>query len=292
MFSINPLEIPSQELYSYMVSSIAPRPIALASTIDNQGNVNLSPFSFFNFFGANRPILVFSPNHRGRDGSMKDTLQNVLEVPEVVINMVDYAMVEQMSLSSCEYPRGTNEFVKAGFTEEISLVIRPPRVKESKVQYECKVLEVKNYHYTNLVICEVVMVHISDAILDENKKIVHEKTDWVARMGGNWYVRASGDATFEVEKPNVKKGIGFDNIPVNIRYSKILTGNDLGKLGNIEALPTENEVSEFRNSDVMKNIFEQVAFGCAYLDNLLHVEAQKLLKENKLKEAWLVLLQK
>lgn len=292
MISINPLEIPSQELYGYMVSSIAPRPIALASTVDKDGNVNLSPFSFFNFFGANRPILVFSPNHRGRDGSMKDTLQNVFEVPEVVINMVDYAMVEQMSLSSCEYPRGTNEFIKAGFNEEKSVIVRPPRVKESKVQFECKVLEVKNYHYTNLVICEVVMVHISEDILSENKKIAHEKTDWVARMGGNWYVRASGNATFEVEKPNVKKGMGFDNIPNNIRYSKILTGNDLGKLGNIEELPSEEEVLLYRNSENLKSIFEQVAFGCAFLDNLLHIEAQKLLKENKLKEAWLVLLQK
>jgi flavin reductase (DIM6/NTAB) family NADH-FMN oxidoreductase RutF len=291
MLTLHPKDIPSQDFYSYLVSSIAPRPIALASTISHDDIVNLSPFSFFNFFGANSPIIVFSPNHRGRDGSIKDTLQNVIDVPEVVINLVDYQIVEQMSLSSCEYPSGTNEFVKAGFTEEKSLLVKPPRVKESPVQYECKVLEIKNYHYTNLVICEIMVAHFSESILNEKQRIAHEKTDWVARMGGNWYVRASGEATFEVEKPNAKKGIGFDNIPSKIRFSKILTGNDLGKLGNIDALPDESEIQAYLNTEKIQNFMAEAANGCVFLDNLLHAEAQKLLKENQVKEAWLVLLQ-
>lgn len=291
MLTLNPKELDSRVFYSYVTGTVAPRPIAFASTVDKMGNVNLSPFSFFNIMGINPPILVFAPNNRGRDGSKKDTTLNLEEVPEVAINMVDYAMVQQMSLSSVEFPRGTNEFTKAGFTEEKSVFVKPPRVKESKAQFECKVLEIKQYGSMNLAICEVILAHFSEEIIGENGKIDQQKTDWVARMGGDWYVRANEISMFEVEKPTTKIGIGFDAIPENIRLSKILTGNHLGQLGNVESLPTQAEIEAYRVTPTMQNIIEQVMYGCAFLDNLLHAEAAKLLNENKVKEAWIVLLQ-
>ncbi|WP_064196697.1 MULTISPECIES: flavin reductase family protein [Emticicia] len=291
MLTLNPKELDSRVFYSYLTGTVAPRPIAFASTVDKMGNVNLSPFSFFNIMGINPPILVFAPNNRGRDNSKKDTILNLEEVPEVVINMVDYAMVQQMSLSSVEFPRGTNEFIKAGFTEEKSVFVKPPRVKESKAQFECKVLEIKQYGSMNLAICEVILAHFSKEIIAENGKIDQQKTDWVARMGGDWYVRANEISMFEVEKPTTKIGIGYDAIPANIRLSKILTGNHLGQLGNVENLPTQAEIEAYRATPTMQNIIEQVMYGCAFLDNLLHAEAAKLLNENKVKEAWLVLLQ-
>jgi flavin reductase (DIM6/NTAB) family NADH-FMN oxidoreductase RutF len=292
MLTLNPKELDSRVFYSFLTSTIAPRPIAFASTVDKLGNVNLSPFSFFNIMGINPPILVFSPNNRGRDGSKKDTILNLEEVPEVVINMVDYAMVQQMSLSSVEFPRGTNEFNKAGFREEKSVFVTPPRVKESKAQFECKVLEIKQFGTMNLVICEVILAHFSSEIIGENGKIDQQKTDWVARMGGDWYVRANEISMFEVEKPITKIGIGYDTIPANIRLSKILTGNHLGQLGNVENLPTHTEIEAYRATETIKNIIEQVMFGCAFLENLLHTEAANLLNKNEVKEAWLVLLQK
>jgi flavin reductase (DIM6/NTAB) family NADH-FMN oxidoreductase RutF len=292
MLTLNPKELDSRIFYSYLTGTVAPRPIAFASTVDKLGNVNLSPFSFFNIMGINPPILVFAPNNRGRDGSKKDTILNLEEVPEVVINMVDYAMVQQMSLSSVEFPRGTNEFIKAGFTEAQSVFVKPPRVKESKAQFECKVLEIKHFGSMNLVICEIILAHFSEEIIGENGKIDQQKTDWVARMGGDWYVRANEISMFEVEKPTTKIGIGYDAIPANIRLSKILTGNHLGQLGNVESLPTAAEIEAYQSTPTMQNIIEQVMYGCAFLDNLLHAEAAKLLNENKVKEAWLVLLQK
>ncbi|GAB2650104.1 flavin reductase family protein [Emticicia sediminis] len=293
MLTLNPKELDSRVFYSYLTGTVAPRPIAFASTVDKMSNVNLSPFSFFNIMGINPPILVFAPNNRGRDGSKKDTTLNLEEeeVPEVVINMVDYAMVQQMSLSSVEFPRGTNEFIKAGFTEEKSILVKPPRVKESKAQFECKVLEIKQYGSMNLAICEVVLAHFSEEIIGENGKIDQQKTDWVARMGGDWYVRANEISMFEVEKPTTKIGIGYDAIPANIRLSKILTGNHLGQLGNVENLPTQAEIEAYRATSTMQNIIEQIMYGCAFFDNLLHAEAARLLNENKVKEAWLVLLQ-
>ena len=292
MLTLNPKELDSRVFYSYLTGTIAPRPIAFASTVDKLGNVNLSPFSFFNIMGINPPILVFSPNNRGRDGSKKDTILNLEEVPKVVINMVDYAMVQQMSLSSVEFPRGTNEFNKAGFREEKSVFVTPPRVKESKAQFECKVLEIKQFGTMNLVICEVILAHFSSEIIGENGKIDQQKTDWIARMGGDWYVRANEISIFEVEKPITKIGIGYDTIPANIRLSKILTGNHLGQLGNVENLPTQTEIEAYRATETMKNIIEQVMFCCAFLENLLHTEAANLLNKNEVKEAWLVLLQK
>lgn len=291
MLTLNPKDLDARHFYSYLTGTVAPRPIAFVSSIDKEGNINLSPFSFFNIMGINPPLLVFAPNNRGRDGSRKDTSLNVAEVPEVVINMVDFAMVHQMSLASVEFPRGTNEFIKSGFTPEPSILVKPPRVKESPAQFECKVLEVREIGTMNLCICQIVMAHFSDNIIGENGKIDQRKTDWVARMGADWYAHVSEGAMFEVEKPNTKIGIGYDAIPESIRLSKILTGNHLGQLGNIEVLPTKEEVLAFRQTPLIKDIFDQVMNGCAYLDNLLHDEAQRLLAQNKVKEAWLVLLQ-
>lgn len=249
MKTINPKEVSVGMLHSYLLAAIAPRPIAFASTIDKAGNVNLSPFSFFNVFGSNPPTLIFSPNRRVRDNSSKHTLENVMEHDEVVINMVDYDMVEQMSLSSCEYPKDTNEFDKAGLTAVPSVMVKPPRVGESKAAFECKVKQIihvgEGGGAANLVICEVILAHFSPDILNEKGFIDQTKTDWVARMGGDWYCRASGSALFEVPKPNLKLGIGVDNIPAHIRQNPIFTANDLGRLGNIERLPTPEEITIF-----------------------------------------------
>jgi flavin reductase (DIM6/NTAB) family NADH-FMN oxidoreductase RutF len=267
-----------RDFYSYATGIIAPRPIAFASTIDIKGNVNLSPFSFFNFMGIDPAIIVFSPNRRGKDGSQKDTILNLHEVPEVVINLVDYSMVQQMSLSSCEYPKEINEFIKAGFTEEKSMKVKPPRVKESPVSLECKVMEIKEYGTANLVICEVLLAHINDSLLDENLKIDQLKTDWVARLGGDWYARITPEAMFEVTKPTRTTGIGIDQIPEYIRFSKELSGNDLGKLGNVESLPSFEAVLHYIRENqlvITENLFQN---------------AKKLLEQNKVLEAWIVLL--
>jgi len=279
MLTINPKEVSVAVLHAYLQSSIAPRPIAFASTIDKDGNVNLSPFSFFNVFGTNPATLIFSPNRRVRDGSQKHTLENVLEHDEVVINMVDFSMVEQMSLASCEYEKGVNEFIKSGFTEKPSVMVKPPRVLESKAAFECKVKQViqmsEEGGSPNLVICEVVLAHFSEDILDENGKIDQTKTDWVARLGGDWYVRASGDALFEVAKPSIHKGIGVDAIPNFIKHDSSFSGNDLGRLGNIEQLPAEEEINEFRFQNPNANFKKMVI---------------EFLTKDKIKEAWLALI--
>ncbi len=279
MLQINPKEVSIPVMHAYLQSAIAPRPIALASTIDKDGSVNLSPFSFFNVFGTNPPTLIFSPNRRVRDGSTKHTLQNVLEHDEVVIHMVDYAMVAQMSLSSCEYDKGVNEFIKAGFTESPSLLVKPPRIAEAKAAFECKVTQViqmgQEGGAPNLVICEVILAHFSEDILDEKGKIDQLKTDWVARMGGDYYCRASGDAIFEVAKPSLHKGVGVENIPDYIKFNPLLDGNDLGKLGNIEQLPMEDEIIAFKQEH-----------GQLDFDRL----AKKLLEKGDVKAAWMALL--
>lgn len=279
MLTIYPSEVSVPVFHHYLQGAVAPRPIAFASTMDQEGNVNLSPFSFFNVFGTNPPTLVFSPNRRVRDGSSKHTLENVLALDEVVINMVDYAMVEQMSLASCEYGKGVNEFIKAGFTAVPSVKIKPPRVGESKAAFECKVKQVLQLGEAggapNLVICEVVAAHFSEDILDEKGKIDQLKTDWVARMGDDWYCRASGSALFQVPKPNLHQGIGVDQIPMPIRLHPDLSPNELGRLGNIEQLPSEAEIADF----------------VATQKPVLNIEtAKRLLAEQRVKEAWMVLL--
>lgn len=281
---INPKEIPVGKMHSYLLGAVAPRPIAFASTIDKEGNVNLSPFSFFNCFGANPPILVFSPARRGRDNTTKHSYENVIEVPEVVINIVNYNMVQQASLASVEYPKGVNEFIKAGFTQVPSTIVKPPRVAESPVSFECKVLQViktgDQGAAGNLVICEILLAHIKDEILDVEGKIDPFKLDAVSRMGGDWYCRAQGDALFKVPKPLDKIGIGIDQLPNQIRTSKILTGNDLGMLGNVEFIPTVDKLN------LTKEMKEAVGQGSTAIHHL----AQRYLKDGMLTEAWTVLL--
>ena len=255
--------VPTAALHAYLLASVAPRPIAFASTIDRDGNPNLSPFSFFNVFGSNPPIAIFSPARRVRDNSIKHSLENVLEVPEVVINVVDYAMVHQTSLSSCEYPKGVNEFIKAGFTPIPSENIRPFRVKESPVQLECKV---KDIIYTgteggagNLIVCEVVKIHVASRVLNSEGKIDQHKIDLVGRLGSDWYVRASGNALFEVEKPNTKLGIGMDSLPKSLRESRVLTGNQLAQLANSSELPAGINSHESTPKEELDAIHSQVA---------------------------------
>jgi flavin reductase (DIM6/NTAB) family NADH-FMN oxidoreductase RutF len=275
----------------YLQHVIAPRPICFASTIDKAGNVNLSPFSFFNLFSSNPPIVIFSPSRRVRDNTTKHTLQNVLEVPEVVINIVTYDMVQQTSLTSCEFSKEVNEFVKAGFTEEPATLVKPPMVKESKVKLECKVNEVKPLGNEggagNLVICEVLRMHIDDSLFDANKKLDQRKINHVARLGGDWYCVVNETNLFQVEKPNTQLGIGIDVLPLPIRNSKILSGNNLGQLANIHDLPV---IEPSFDDAHLKQIIQYYSINPDDMEKELHSYAKKLLDAGKVKEAWQVLL--
>lgn len=284
-------ELTPVQRQAYLQHAIAPRPICFASTVDKAGNVNLSPFSFFNLFSSNPAIVVFSPSRRVRDNTTKHTLQNVLEVPEVVINIVDYDMVHQTSLASCEFPKEVNEFEKAGFTREPATLVQPPMVKESKVKMECKVHEIKPLGTEggagNLVICEVLRMHIADEILNEHNMIDQRKLHHVARLGGDWYCKVDEHSLFMVEKPNTKLGIGIDALPEPIRNSQILTGNNLGQLGNVHEMPVIDPAFD----DIqLKNIFQYYAINPAEMESELHTYAKKLLDEGKVQEAWQVLL--
>jgi flavin reductase (DIM6/NTAB) family NADH-FMN oxidoreductase RutF len=284
-------DLKTAERQYYLQHVIAPRPICFASTIDKAGNVNLSPFSFFNLFSSNPPIVIFSPARRVRDNTTKHTLQNVLEVPEVVINIVTYDMVQQASLSSCEYPKGTNEFIKAGFTPEPATLVKPPMVKESKVQLECKVIEVKPLGTEggagNLIICEVIRMHIDDSLLDENKKIDQRKINHVARLGGDWYCKVDETNLFHVPKPNTELGIGIDALPESVRTSKILTGNNLGQLANVNEMPV---IDPSFYDDSLKNIVLYYSLNPDDMEKEIHYYAKQLLDNGKIKEAWQVLL--
>lgn len=275
----------------YLQHVIAPRPICFASTIDKAGNINLSPFSFFNLFSSNPPVVIFSPSRRVRDNTTKHTLQNVLEVPEVVINIVTYDMVQQTSLASCEFPKDANEFMKAGFTEEPATLVKPPMVKESKVKLECKVIEVKPLGTEggagNLVICEVLCMHIDDSLLDENKKLDQRKINHVARLGGDWYCVVNESNLFQVEKPNTQLGIGIDALPLHIRNSKIFSGNNLGQLANVHDLPV---IEPSFDDAHLKQIIQYYSINPDEMEKELHSYAKKLLETGKVKEAWQVLL--
>ncbi|NMM48590.1 flavin reductase family protein [Marinigracilibium pacificum] len=295
--TIKPGDISVPKFHHYLLGAVAPRPIAFASTVDKEGNVNLSPFSFFNVFGANPPIMIFSPARRGRDNTTKHTFENVKEVKEVVINIVNYSIVEQMSLASTEYDKGVNEFVKSGLTPVASEIVTPPRVGESPVAFECKVNEVVETGTEggagNLIICEVLKMHIKKSVLDENDSIDIKKIDLVARMGGNWYCRANGDALFEIAKPLTTKGIGVDAMPGHVKNSSILTGNDLGKLGNVESLPDQSAIDDFGvNDPEIVSLKNQHGDQPDEYRKFLHLLAQKYLNSNEVEEAWLTLLQK
>ncbi len=280
-------------MHHYLLGAVGPRPIAFAATIDENGNDNLAPFSFFNVFSANPPILIFSPARSGRTNETKDTYKNVKNIPEVVVNVVNHAIVEQMSLASSPYAHGISEFEKAGFTALDSETIRPKRVAESPVQFECKVIEVKELGTEggagNLVICEIQRIHIHSEVLDETQMIDQEKIDLVARMGGNWYCRADKNSMFEITKPITTIGIGFDQLPMDVKNSTILTGNDLGKLAGIEEIPNETDVNEYKLLE-LSDLFVSLEDDAATLEVELHKRAKELLIENKLDEAWMTLL--
>jgi flavin reductase (DIM6/NTAB) family NADH-FMN oxidoreductase RutF len=285
-------ELPIMQKQAWLQHAIAPRPICFASTIDEAGNSNLSPFSFFNLFSSNPPIVVFSPARKGRDNTTKHTLDNVLAVPECVINIVDYSMVQQMSLSSCEYPKGVDEFIKAGFTKEAATIVKPPMVKEAKIKLECKINEVKSLGDQGgagqLVIAEVLCMHIDDAILNaEGTMIDQTKLELVARLGGDWYCKVNSDNLFKVAKPNTALGIGIDAIPESIKSSSILTGNHLGQLGNVNELPS---IDPSFHDDRLKNIIQYYSINPNEMEQELHKYAAELLNQGMVQEAWQILL--
>jgi flavin reductase (DIM6/NTAB) family NADH-FMN oxidoreductase RutF len=283
MLSFDANSISTARLHAYMLAAVAPRPIAFASTIDRAGNVNLSPFSFFNCFGSNPPIMIFSPARRVRDNTIKHTLENVREVPEVVINIVNYPIVEQMSLASTEYEKGINEFTKAGLTEVASEKIRPPRVGEAPVAFECLVDQVIETGTEggagNLIIARVIYVHIREEYLDENNNLDTTKLDLVGRMGESWYTRASGDSLFEIPKPLTTKGIGIDQLPLSIKNSEILTGNNLGRLGNVENLPAEEEILLWKKNEEVAAILNNRKTEKKEFEIALHSLAKKQLEK-------------
>ncbi len=284
-------DLAAAQIQNFLQHAVAPRPVCFASTINKRGEVNLAPFSYFNVFSSNPPVLIFSPARRVRDNGTKHTLQNVEEVPEVVINMVHYDMVQQMSLASCEFAAGVNEFEKAGFTMQAATLVRPPMVAESHIKMECRVTQILPLGTEggagNLVFAEVLAMHIADEILTPEGTIDQLKTDLVARMGGNWYSRANAQSMFEVAKPNTQLGMGVDALPTAIRQSKILTGNDLGMLANVHALP---DVQPAFSTEKLKNIVQYYSLNPAEMEAELHLYAQEFLRAGNVADAWQVLL--
>ena len=289
VLSLDPKTISTSRLHAYMLAAVAPRPIAFASTIDKVGNVNLSPFSFFNCFGSNPPIMIFSPARRVRDNTTKHTLDNVRDVPEVVINIVNFPIVEQMSLASTEYEKGVNEFIKSGLTQTPSDKIRPPRVGEAPVAFECVVDQVIETGAEggagNLIIARIVQLHIKEEYLNENGELDTVKLDLVGRMGASWYCRASGEALFEIPKPLTTKGIGIDRLPASVRNSSILTGNNLGRLGNLEQLPSKEEVTDRSNDPVISGILKAHEMDRDACRDALHHFAKVLLEKGDTESA-------
>jgi len=294
MLTLHTSDLKPAELQNYLQYAIAPRPICFASTIDLAGNVNLSPFSFFNMFSTNPPMCVFSPARRIRDNTTKHTLENVLEVGECVINIVNYSMVHQTSLASVEYPKGTNEFIKAGFTPLKSELVKPPRVAEAPVQLECVIKDIISLGDENgagnLILAEIKIIHINEDILDADGKIDQEKIDLVARLGGDWYCRVTKDNLFKVPKPVRTKGIGVDSIPTSIRHSSILTGNNLGQLGNIEELPTAREIELLKDDREVQQILSETENDPQLREVKFHAKAKALLDRGDVQNAWKVLL--
>ena len=293
MKTINPKDIETPKLHRYLLGAIGPRPIAFASTMDKDGVANLAPFSFFNAFSANPPILVFSPARSGRTNTTKDTYNNVKILPEVVINVVNFELVHQMSLASSPYPSSVDEFVKSGLTPVASECVQPHRIKESPVQFECKVNEVIELGDQggagNLIICEVLRIHIDEAILDEHQMIDQHKIDLVSRMGGNWYCRADENSMFEIPKPITTCGIGYDELPEDIKNSDVLTANNLGQLAGIESIPNETDVNEYKLVE-LSELFLSLEEDATQLEIEIHKRAKLLLEKNHLEEAWLTLL--
>jgi len=289
---LNLHDITTQQAHHFLQYAIAPRPIAFVSSMDTSGNVNLSPFSFFNLFSTNPPIIIFSPSRRVRNNTTKHTLENVKELPEVVINIVTYDIIQQASLASCEYPKGTDEFIKAGFTKEKATLVQPPMVKESPVKMECKVLEIKPVGSEggagNLVICEVLCMHVDESILDKEGTMIDQtKLHHIARLGGDWYCKVTAQNLFKVAKPSTKLCIGFDNLPPSLLHSHILTGNHLAQLANIEAIPEKDEAF---NNMAMFFITKEYKSNPLKMNHELHLLAAELLNNGCVEDAWQVLL--
>lgn len=287
MLTIDPKEVPVPTMHAYLLGAVTPRPIAFASTVDAAGNVNLSPFSFFNCFGANPPILIFSPARRGRDNTTKHTYENLREVPEVVINVVSYSMVQQASLASAEYPKGVNEFIKAGFTEVSSTKVKPPRVGESPVSMECRVLQIISTGDKpaagNLVICEVILMHVSEHVLDADGRIDPWKIDTVARLGADYYCRVQGDSIFTVPKPLNRAAVGMDQLPERVRTSRVLTGNDLAMLANVKEMPSPGDPDAILADP-------EVAAAMRSGEEAIHRLMQEYLASGNIDAAWQLLL--
>jgi flavin reductase (DIM6/NTAB) family NADH-FMN oxidoreductase RutF len=289
LFQLDKLKTVEKQYYLQHV--IGPRPICFASTVDLEGKVNLSPFSFFNMFSSDPPVVIFSPSRRVRDNTTKHTLENISVVPEVVINIVTYDMVHQASLSSCEFPKGVDEFIKAGFTKEKATLVKPPMVHESKVKLECRVMEIKSLGDKGgagqLVFCEILLLHVNDDLLTPDQKFIQENLELVARLGGDWYCKVSRENLFQVPKPNVHLGIGFDALPIEIRNSRILTGNQLAQLANVTSIPV---ITPSFDDDHLKNIIQYFSVDPSELEKEVHNYASRLLNEGKTDEAWQVLL--
>jgi flavin reductase (DIM6/NTAB) family NADH-FMN oxidoreductase RutF len=294
VLTLNTSNLTPVELQNYLQYAIAPRPICFASTIDAEGNINLSPFSFFNMFSTNPPICVFSPARRVRDNTTKHTLENVHQVKECVINIVNYDMVQQMSLASTEYAKGVNEFEKAGFTMLKSDLVKPPRVAEAPVQFECVVNDVislgDNHGAGNLILAEIKLIHVNEDILDENGRIDQHKIDLVARLGGDWYCRVTNDNLFKVAKPLAKLGIGVDRLPQSVRLSKVLTGNDLGMLGNVEHLPSDEEIDLISTHTDVKEVLDATIGDSTNRERELHELAKKFLDVGEVELALKIVL--
>ena len=290
--TLDPNQLDQKTVHHHLLSAVVPRPICFASTIDAKGNVNLSPFSFFNVFSSNPPVLIFSPARSGKDNSMKHTLTNVMEVDEVVINIIDHPIVEQMSLSSTPYKKGVNEFVKSGLTQLESTKIKPPRVGEAPIAFECKVQKLiplgEDPGAGNLVIAEVLLMHFQDRYLNSEGMLVTEKINWVARMGGSWYAQIRPEALFQIPKPNSNIGIGVDQLPHSVQNSTVLTGNNLGRLGNIDRLPTQTEIAQMKQSDPVLQILSN--FKKKDQRNQLHQMAQQELVQKNDYEALTILM--
>jgi flavin reductase (DIM6/NTAB) family NADH-FMN oxidoreductase RutF len=294
MKSFSPKDLSLSEFHSYLLGAVTPRPVAFASSVDNQGNVNLSPFSFFNAFSANPPILVFSPSRRGKDNTTKHTYENIREVPEVVINIANYNLVEQMSLASSNYGKGVNEFVKAGLTEVKSAMVKPPRVLEAPIAFECNVNEVIQLGDKggagNLVICEILLMHITEEILDENEKINPVKLDAVGRLGEDWYCRVIPDSIFRVPKPTQHLGIGFDSLPDEIKKSPVLSGNNLARLAGVKELPNKEFLEQIKNSVEVSDVFTRFINDKESMEYHLHMLGKAALERGETDLAWAYLL--
>ncbi|MBL6871772.1 MAG: flavin reductase family protein [Flavobacteriales bacterium] len=293
MLSIDFSEIGLPKSHHYLLGAIGPRPICFASTLDDKGNPNLAPFSFFNVFSSNPPIAIFSPSRSGRTGEHKDTFNNVKKTKEVVINLVDFKMAEQMSLASSPYSPEIDEFIKSGLTPIKSEKIKPFRVKESPIQLECEIIEIKELGNEggagNLIICKILKMHIAKRLLNDKQMIDQEKLDLIARMGGDWYCRTDKNSMFEIKKPKTSKGIGFDELPNEILNSSILSGNDLGKLAGIETLPDETKVNDFKLIE-LSDVFLKYEDNASALEKELHQKAKDFLLNNELEAAWKTLL--